>query len=569
MNNLVINKLYIFSTSEKKAKTIEFSAGTNVITSSRIDGTKKGKSLILKSLYYVLGAESFFDSDWDVKSKIYIAEITICGKKYYIYRQNDLFKIFNSNRELLRSLESRSKLAECLADIYGFQIKLPGRADGELRLAKPVYSYLFNFIDQDKMSGPYFKSFDNLGEFADFKANLIYSQLGIFDEEYYEVTRRFEVKEKERTSSAKHYELMSAMLEKIEIDLDGNTYPTSESTLEIEISESQKEYNDYNNSLRDLKKKLISLRNNKDSLQMELEILKKFLKKGKKDVDILEKNICPECESEIKVSLEMRIKRYNSVDDLYLLFNQLESTLLKITEDIEKEQGKYRSILNSLKNYEERLKINSAKAQEILKHKGLIIIREDMLEERRALEINLQQIDEELKKLRKQLSEYNQLKQDVNESYYALMKKTRDYFELKEIDDKKLENIKSVFSAGGSSITLATIMWHFTLLKLKDKFNPNAIKFPIILDSPNNVETDLERKTKMFNYIFNEKGDDVQLIISALGFHEEENPHLEINNMIVLENESYQLLDSLEFEENQEMLNEFILGNDDAPEISE
>lgn len=41
MHNLIINKLYIFSTSEKKAKIVSFKSGKNIITS-------QGKILLLQ-----------------------------------------------------------------------------------------------------------------------------------------------------------------------------------------------------------------------------------------------------------------------------------------------------------------------------------------------------------------------------------------------------------------------------------------------------------------------------------------------------------------------------------------
>lgn len=559
MNNLIINKLYIFSIREKKAKVIEFDKETNVITSSRINGTKRGKSLILKSLYYVLGADSFFDSAWNVKSKTYIAEITIRGGRYFFYRQDDFFKIFDSNKKLLVSVQERSKLAEYLSELYNFRIKLPGRNGGELKLAKPVYSYLFNFIDQDKMNGPSFVSFDKLGEFENFKVNLIYSQLGVFNEEYYGLIQESEVKNEEKNSCKKRCELASAMFEKIEIDLDGETYPNSADALEIEISQSQDEYNKYSNELRGIKQNLIKLRNNQTTVQTELNILKKFLKNGEKDIQHIEKDICPECYSEITLPLKTKIQKYNSVDDLYLLFSQLNSELVKILGDIDKKQENYHDILQSLKRYEERLKVNSRKNQEILKHKGLIIIRDDLLKEKMELDICLNKLDEEIKMLKKKLKKYEQSKKEVNELYYSLMKETKEYFDLEEIDEKILRNIGSTFTAGGSSKTLATVMWHFNLLKLRSKFNPTAIKFPIVLDSPNNVETDLERKTKMFNFIFTEKEKEVQLIVSALGFHEEDNSNLQIKKIIVLANESYNLLNEADFEANQELLNELIL----------
>jgi len=42
MSKLIFKTLYIFSSREKKAKMVSFSSGTNIITSSSVDGTKRG-----------------------------------------------------------------------------------------------------------------------------------------------------------------------------------------------------------------------------------------------------------------------------------------------------------------------------------------------------------------------------------------------------------------------------------------------------------------------------------------------------------------------------------------------
>ena len=74
MNNLIIEKLYLFSTENKTAKVIDFSPNRNIITSSQVDGNNKGKSVILKSIYHTLGADCKFDSKWNEKEKTYIIQ---------------------------------------------------------------------------------------------------------------------------------------------------------------------------------------------------------------------------------------------------------------------------------------------------------------------------------------------------------------------------------------------------------------------------------------------------------------------------------------------------------------
>ena len=59
---MTFKELYLYSLHEKVAKRVVFDDGINIITSSQTDGNEKGKSVILRSLYHILGAERLFAS---------------------------------------------------------------------------------------------------------------------------------------------------------------------------------------------------------------------------------------------------------------------------------------------------------------------------------------------------------------------------------------------------------------------------------------------------------------------------------------------------------------------------
>ena len=146
MKNLMVNHLYIFSPSEKRAKHIAFSSGINIITSSKVDGNKKGKSVILKSIYHTLGADSFFDDKWNSNSKVYVLQFSIGEIKYFICRHARLFKIFDFEGNLLFKTVARKELAKYLGGLFDFSVKLPNRTDDRLEITSPVYNYILNYV---------------------------------------------------------------------------------------------------------------------------------------------------------------------------------------------------------------------------------------------------------------------------------------------------------------------------------------------------------------------------------------------------------------------------------------
>lgn len=127
MSKLVFRKLYLFSSTESLARVIEFSEGKTMITSSAVDGTNRGKSVIMKSLYHTMGADCFFEDKWDDTNKTYILLFTIGDSSYYIFRQASYFKVFDGDKNLLFSALRRHELAEKLFDIFHFAVKLPAK----------------------------------------------------------------------------------------------------------------------------------------------------------------------------------------------------------------------------------------------------------------------------------------------------------------------------------------------------------------------------------------------------------------------------------------------------------
>ena len=167
-------------------------------------------------------------------------------------------------------------------------------------------------------------------------------------------------------------------------------------------------------------------------------------------------------------------------------------------------------------------------------------------------------IDESIKNLNKIKKEYTAKKNFINSKYDELMKDDKKYFGLKEVKEDNFYNIKNVITAGGSNKPIITIMWYMNLLKIKNEFNSKAIKFPLILDSPNNVETDDDKKKTVFNYLFKEINSDTQLIISTLGFNKNDYKEFTFDNIIELKNDKYNMLSSEEYIRYKEFLNKFI-----------
>lgn len=559
MSSLIINKLYIFSPNEKKSKMVEFKAGKNIITSSQKDGSKLGKSTLTKSIYYALGADCFFDDQWNINDKMYVLDFTVLDKSYYIFRWDRLFKVYSRDdfKELFRT-NLRNELAKYLKSIFNFSVELPNKETNNLEITPPVFNYLLNYIDQDKIDGTNFSSFKSLTQYSDYKENVLYYHFNVYNEEYYNTIKNIEKLSSRKKDLQNKVKLNKEIISKIDKNTNNVDYSIDINSLMIEINEYKAEYNKIINALNRIKKDLMKLRNNKEDLIMELKNLEIFNKESEKDIKKLNKHKCPHCNSEVQNTLDKKIKVYNDIDDILYLKYEIENNILIIERKIELQENKYKDELLKLNEYESKLKINSKDIDDIIKYKGLIEIKNSLYLDIEQDNIKIDKIEKEIKGLNNIKESYASKKKKINKKYSELMKKDKNYFDLKEVNENNFSNIKNVFTAGGSNKPIVTIMWYMNLLKIKNEFNSEAIKFPLILDSPNNVESDDDKKKTLFNYLFSEIQSDTQLIISTLGFNKNNYKEFKFENIIELKNDKYNMLNSDEYNEYKDFLSEFI-----------
>ena len=557
MNNLVVRKLYIFSIKNKSAKVVEFKDGKNIITSSQKDGNNKGKSLVLKSIYHTLGADCKFDSKWDEKEKTYILKVNVDDEIYYFYRHDRLFKIMNKNNEMIFETNNRMKLAQYLETIFKFAVRLPNKEDNRLEIVPPAYNYLLNYIDQDGMNCTNFNSFNNLAQYSNYKENVLYYHTGVFNEEYYKIIKEIDEINGEKEEKNQEKKVLEEMFERINKNIGIQNYNMDLESLRIEVEKYKNEYSDIIKQMSKLKNKIIMLRNEKENIILQIKELDDKLKEKSMEIKKNKENhICPLCQSYVENNTEIALKIYTEKDDLYILNLELNNSILNISSELEKKEEKYKELLKKLEEYETKMKINSKETNDILKIKGLIEIKDNVIKDIEKNNNVLKLFENNLKELKKEKKEYDEQKKKINNKYYELMFKDKVALNLEEITDKKIENILSSYNVSGSNRAIATIIWYMNLIKLKEIYNEKAIKFPLIIDCPQNGELDDTNKSAVLNYVFDNLPKNQQLIVSVLGYDYSKND-MKADNIIYLDNEKYKLLNVKEYQENKEILYKF------------
>ena len=156
-------------------------------------------------------------------------------------------------------------------------------------------------------------------------------------------------------------------------------------------------------------------------------------------------------------------------------------------------------------------------------------------------------ITKNLKLNRKELTKYNNRSKQLDKDYLKLIDDYKVKYSLKELDNMNISSVCSSVELHGSSKCLITVIWFSILLQLKDKYNPNAIKFPRVFDSPNNIEADDQTLEAVMDFLLLNKNMNNQLIVSTLGFEKIKHRYSEDINIIELDNEKYKLLNENDY----------------------
>lgn len=554
---MIFNTLYVFSPREKMAKTVSFSEGVNVVTSSQADGTDRGKTVLLRSLYHALGADAYFDSKWKAEPKIYILQFSIDDHVYFIFRSGNLFKLFNEQKERISSVIHASDLAAELEKITGFAMKLPNRNENTLEITPPVYNYLPFYIDQDHYDGSKFSSFENLGQYSNYKEAVLFSHFGVYDEIFFDLVKQKELIGSDINKLNDRMRVLHAVQEDIIAKIGTGAYSGNIDALKRELKQHQREYSEIVDKLNKCKAKLFELRDKSYELTRLISEVNKSERTNDVEIQQLRKHRCPECNSIITDTVRLKSKRFNFAEDIVIVRTEIATSLLDINQSIQTEEARYADLLTTMRLFEERVKMNSTEINDIVRYKGLCEIRDSVITERTEVQDNIDEKENTLKEIEKELKKYAVKKKKATGRYISILTQERTAFCIEEITIESIKKLSSVFIGSGSNKNISTIIWHMAIIQVRNEFNKDAIRFPFVIDSPNNVETDDEKKFKVIQYILDHASISPQMIISAIGFVPEDYSLDDKSiNIIYLSNEKWHLLNEQDYHQNYNLLKE-------------
>lgn len=315
MSKVIFKELLIADIEKKTAQIIKFTDGKNLLTSP---SNHLGKSLVCKSLYYTLGAETFFSDTWKRVNSLYWLTIDVDGKEYKIVRKNYIFTIYEPNGTIVKLFRVKN-LTEYLNKLFNLDIKLVAKDDEKSIISSaPVFMYLPYYIDQEHGWTPDTESFDRLTQFSkpQRKISLFY-HLGCYGKDYVEKNLKYKQLLDEQASEDQEYQDCKRIVDYLQDLLDENgDILANETELAEKIRQNKTKLDALLAQMEKLKSEIIKLENEKALAIRTKEQMGSFLKKENKQKKASHNVQCPKCGYEFSIDFKERFEREYLLENL-------------------------------------------------------------------------------------------------------------------------------------------------------------------------------------------------------------------------------------------------------------
>ncbi|WP_299779701.1 AAA family ATPase [uncultured Formosa sp.] len=527
MKKLIFEELMILSMREKKGKKVKFNPTTTIIK-----GTNQvGKSSLIKSIYYTLGATpGLMHPNWLKTEPISLLKFTIDNERFSVLRfdKKRFVVITNTNQFMSFNFKSFSVF---LNDLLDFKFIINNR-NGEPETPPPAYLFLPFYVDQDKSWSKNWDSFANLSQFGNWKNPLINYHSGIKGNSYYTTKSELDRTRLKLDETSSEIDALNKILKNInkklsEVDLNVTIEDFNE-----EIKELLHDCEILKTDQNKIKQQLTDLYNQKISIDSKLDIVKKSIQEVQKDykfaVNKIENDVdCPTCGAHYENNFAERFSIAEDQESLQELYDELMSEYLKIKDEIDIYN---KDFIDKKSNYEKiqevlNRKKSNIKLVDIIENEGKKRVKEIFKEEQTLIYTQIIKSEREKNKLEEKLKEIDKdgkvRKDNIMTIYRSSLKKYLKELNIntEKVPEQIFQRMDSTIKETGSALPRALLAYYFTFFKIMDKYSTSTF-CPVIIDSPNQQEQDKDNLKAIMNFIEKNKPNNTQLILGLVDDNE-------------------------------------------------
>lgn len=550
MKKLYISEIQLLSQKEKKARKVQFDRRRTLIHGKN----HTGKSSLIKSIYWALGAEPLFNQKFKNTNASALLKFEIDGRFYSILRDGKLFGLFNEQEELIQKFTSvTNELGPYLGKLFNFQPQFQNQSS-KFIVPPPAFLFLPYYIDQDSSWSKSWDSFKQLQQIKDYRNQCIYYHSGIRPNEYYSTKKEIQEFIQIIEETDKEQKLTSKILAEVKEKLSQTSFNLDIESFKEEITELLTESKSLLDKEEKLKNKLHDLYHLQASFDAQINIVKQAILESNKDLKFASDQLpevvgCPTCGAEYENSFAERFEIARDERKSKDLLLELKKDAQVVESQIETEKEALSSVTAEVSRINEILKEKKGdlKLRDIIENAGKNQVKSIFSERHTELNDILITNAREKDKLEKKLKafESKERKSEILDFYTSRMSSFLKKLDIHSLnaDDYKAITTKIESKETGSSRPRALIAYYFSFFHLMKKYSSSTY-CPLIIDSPNQQDQDIEHIDKIMSFINNNQPADTQMILGIAETYGED-----FNCKVIELKEKYSLLQKNEYDE--------------------
>ena len=518
MKRLLLKKLIVISRSEQSSLEVPFKKGLNII----LGGNKTGKSSLIKSIFTALGCDcSKIEKDWKNLISTYLLYFEYGDEQYCVLRCGKEFSIMKeekNNYTCVINTEKFQLFCDKLMEIFEVNMQCVISNNSEIINVTTPLLFRFQYIDQDDGWSDIGNEFKNVRYIKDWKGDTNKFITGYLNNDYYKL-------------KAKKIQLSNDKEEKLK-ELKSNEMFVNSISHDLK-KKSQLENLNQLNTVDDVQKKLIKLRNDTDDLRkkeysikekmikldnnifmkkIELNNIYKNIEETQKDISFAmeqdEEIICPICGTKHKNSLNEQLNLSAGLENSEKLRNILEDKINDFKEQLMNFNNEYEDIKNKILKNEELIKDSKEMLsyEELYKNKGKYELYNKCKQELVKIESKYKNLIGEIGALDEQIKEIKSKKRK-NEITMQLKDKCKTFAEKINLPSTyiKFRDLVQVIDHTGSETPRLVYMYQSALYLYNLERGGNPFNFYVI-DTPNQQGQDEECIFKSMELLLSNKG---------------------------------------------------------------
>jgi hypothetical protein len=516
---------------------------------------------LIKSIYKTFGAEPLMNPKFENANVSALVKFEVNLVKYEILREGKQFAIFDEESNLLKSFSSVTKeLAPYLAELFDFKPLFQSVNSGFI-IPPPAFLFLPFYVDQDESWSKSWSSFKLLQQIKDYRNQSIYYHSGIRPNEYFSTKKEIQEYIKIIEETDKEQKVTNKILGNIKNKLSQTEFNIDIDSFKAEITELLTQAESLKAVEANLKQELHDLYHLKATYDAQINIVKQAIIESHNDLKFASEKLpdiisCPTCGAEYENSFTERFQIATDEQKSKELLVELLKEAKEINESIDKENSKLTQTISEVTKIDNVLqqKKGDISLHDIIENAGKNQVKELFSERYRELTDILVDNAREKQKLEAKLRSYEgkERKDEIISFYTSTLSSFLKKLDVHSLnyDDYKSITSKIESKETGSSRPRALIAYYFTFFYLMKRFSSSTY-CPIIVDSPNQQDQDIEHIDKIMKFINKNQPQDSQLILGLAETYGED-----FNCKVIELTEKYQLLNKEEFESvHEELIN--------------